>query len=112
MLGNEGAIKKLRRHMPAKVRNLSEVALCTQPTPNGNVLPKAIARKVKPTNVLQLLRINLEDIGLMHPSTLENVRVTGLTLTERRALYHHLRCVGPKWTAQKVDRMTEQKWIG
>jgi hypothetical protein len=83
MPGDEEAFKKLRRHMPVEVRNLSEVALCTQPTPNRNVLPKAIARKFKPTNVLQLLRINLEDIGPMHPSTLEYVRQTGLTLTER-----------------------------
>jgi hypothetical protein len=52
MPGNEEAIKKLRRHMPIDVRNLSEVALCTQPTSNRNVLPKAIARKFKPTNVL------------------------------------------------------------
>jgi hypothetical protein len=52
------------------------------------------------------LRINLEDIGPMHTSTLvENLRVTGLTLAERKALYHHLRGVGPIWTAQQADKI-------
>ena len=46
----------------------------------------------------------------MHPSTLENMRVTGLTLTERRALYEHLRGVGPQWKAMKAEKMTERKW--
>jgi hypothetical protein len=46
----------------------------------------------------------------MHPSTLENMRVTGLTLTERRALYVHLKDVGPRWKAMQSDKMAERKW--
>jgi hypothetical protein len=107
---NEEAIKKLRRHMPVEVRNMSEAALCTQPTPNGKFLPKNVAKKFKRTNVLQALRINPEDMIPMHPSTLENMRVTGLTLTERRALYQHLKSIGPRWKAQQADKMTERKW--
>jgi hypothetical protein len=96
---NEEALKKLRRHMPVDVRNQSEV------------LPRAIARKFKRTNCLQLLRVNPDDMFPMHPSTLENMRVTGLTLTERRALYHHLREVGPRWKSMAADKMMERKWI-
>jgi hypothetical protein len=107
---NEKALRKVRRHMPVDVRNLSEVALSSQPTPNGTFLPKVIAKKFKRTNVLQLLRMDPEDIVPMHPSSLENLRVTGLTLTERRALYVHLAGVGPRWKAMQSDKMTERKW--
>ena len=110
MAANEEALKKLRRHMPVDVRNMSEAALSTQPTPNGKYLPQSIAKKFKRTNVLQLLRIDPEDIVPMHPSTLENTRVTGLTLTERRALYAHLKDIGPRWKAMQADKMTERKW--
>lgn len=108
--GNLDALKKLRRHMPIEVRNMSEAQLTTEPTPNGKYLPKATAKKFKRTNVLQLVRRNPDDIVRMHPSTLENMRVTGLTLTERRALYEHLRGVGPQWKAMKAEKMTERKW--
>jgi hypothetical protein len=108
---NEEALKKLRRHMPVDVRNQSEAALATHHSPNGKVLPRAIARKFKRTNCLQLLRVNPDDMFPMHPSTLENMRVTGLTLTERRALYHHLREVGPRWKSMGADKMMERKWI-
>ncbi|KAG7355482.1 hypothetical protein IV203_000168 [Nitzschia inconspicua] len=107
---NEEALLKLRRHMPVNVRNISEEALSSQPTPNGKHLPKDIAKKFKRTNCLQLLRVDPDDIVRMHPSTLENLRVTGLTLTERRALYCHLCQVGPIWKAMQSDKMTERKW--
>ncbi|KAG7361625.1 subunit CCDC53 of endosome WASH complex [Nitzschia inconspicua] len=108
--GNLEALKKLRRHMPIEVRNMSEAQLTTEPTPNGKYLPKETAKKFKRTNVLQLIRRAPDDIVRMHPSTLENMRVTGLTLTERRALYEHLRGVGPQWNAMKAEKMTERKW--
>ncbi|KAL3924894.1 MAG: hypothetical protein SGILL_000759 [Bacillariaceae sp.] len=108
--GNLEALKKLRRHMPVEVRNMSEAQLTTEPTPNGKYLPKATAKKFKRTNVLQLIRRDPDDIIRMHPSTLENMRVTGLTLTERRALYEHLRPAGPQWKAMKAEKMTERKW--
>ena len=108
--GNLEALKKLRRHMPVEVRNMSEAQLTTEPTPNGKYLPNMIAKKFKRTNVLQLIRRSPDDIVRMHPSTLENMRVTGLTLTERRALYEHLRDAGPQWKAMKAEKMTERKW--
>jgi hypothetical protein len=109
-LGNEEAVKKLRRHIPVDVRNRSEAMLSSQPAPNGKYLPKSTAKKFKRTNVLQLLRIDPVDIVPMHAATLENLRVTGLTLTERRALHHHLKDVGLRWKTMQGDKMTERKW--
>ena len=108
--GNVEALKKIRRHMPVEVRNMSEAMLTNEPSPNGMYLPKGTAKKFKRTNVLQLIRRAPDDIIRMHPSTLENMRVTGLTLTERRALYAHLLPCGPAWKAQKAEKMTERKW--
>ena len=109
--GNLEALKKLRKHMPVEVRNMSEAQLTNEPSPNGQYLPKATAKKFKRTNVLQIVRRDPDDIVRMHPSTLENMRVTGMTLTERRAVYEHLRPCGPKWFAQKAEKMTERKWV-
>eukprot|EP00980_Cylindrotheca_fusiformis_P031000 scaffold25699_cov137-Cylindrotheca_fusiformis.AAC.4 len=108
---NEEALMKVRRHMPVDVRNQSEDSLSTNPSPNGRLLPRAIAKKFKRTDCLQLLRVDPSDIFPMHPSTLENMRVTGMTLTERRSLYHHLREVGSRWKAMGADKMMERKWI-
>jgi hypothetical protein len=108
--GNEEALRKIRRHMPVEVRNMSEAMLTNEPSPNGLYLPKATAKKFKRTNVLQLIRRDPDDVARMHPSTLDNMRVTGLTLTERRALYAHLLPCGPIWKAQKAEKMTERKW--
>jgi len=107
---NLEALKKIRRHMPVQIRNMSEAELTNNPSPNGKFLPKSIAKKFKRTNVLQCLRLNPDDIERMHPSTLENMRVTGLTLTERRALYCHLKVLGPRWEKNKSEKMTERKW--
>lgn len=107
---NEEALKKIRRCMPVDVKLLTEVQLYSDETPNGKVLPKTIAMKFKRTNVLQLLRTNPDDIVRMHPSTLENLRVTGLTLIERRAIHAHLKQVGPRWKAMQGEPMTERKW--
>eukprot|EP00339_Tiarina_fusa_P012646 CAMPEP_0117009208 /NCGR_PEP_ID=MMETSP0472-20121206/8431_1 /TAXON_ID=693140 ORGANISM="Tiarina fusus, Strain LIS" /NCGR_SAMPLE_ID=MMETSP0472 /ASSEMBLY_ACC=CAM_ASM_000603 /LENGTH=1991 /DNA_ID=CAMNT_0004711433 /DNA_START=103 /DNA_END=6075 /DNA_ORIENTATION=- len=108
--GNLAALKQLRRHMPVEVRNMSEAMLTSEATPNGKYLPASIAKKFKRTNVLQVIRRAPDDVVRMHPSTLENMRVTGLTLTERRAVYEHLRGVGPLWKAMKAEKMTERKW--
>ena len=101
---NIEALKKIRRHMPVKIRHMSEADLTNNPSPNGKFLPKSIAKKFKRTNVLQILRLNPDDIERMHPSTLENMRVTGLTLTERRALYVHLNVLGPRWEKNKAGQ--------
>ena len=108
--GNMDALKKVRRYMAVNVKSLSEAQLCNDETPNGQYLPKIIAKKFKRTNVLQLVRTNPEDIVRMHPSTLENLRVTGLTLTERRSIYAHLKDIGPRWKAMSAEPMTERKW--
>lgn len=108
--GNLEALKKIRRHMPVQIRCMSEAELTNTPSPNGKFLPKATAKKFKRTNVLQCIRLNPEDLERMHPSTLDNMRVTGLTLTERRAIYYHLQSLGPKWERNKAEKMTERKW--
>jgi hypothetical protein len=107
---NNEALKKLRRHMPVNIRHLSEAELTTTPSPNGKYLPISIAKKFKRTNILQCIRLNPDDLECMHPATLENMRVTGLTLTERRALYAHFKPIGPKWEKNKAEKMTERKW--
>ena len=96
--------------MPVEVRNMSEAMLTNEPSPNGQYLPKATAKKFKRTNVLQLIRRDPDDITRMHPSTLENMRVTGLTLTERRALYAHLLPCEPVWKQQKSEKRPAKAW--
>mmetsp|Transcript_26518 Transcript_26518/g.58353 ORF Transcript_26518/g.58353 Transcript_26518/m.58353 type:complete len:580 (+) Transcript_26518:3-1742(+) len=108
---NHEALKKVRRHMPVNIKNMSESTLVTAPTPNGNVLPKAMAKKFKRTNILMILRTEPSAIESMHPSSLEAMRTTGLTLTERRALHEHLKDVAPKWKAMSSDKMCERKWM-
>jgi hypothetical protein len=108
--GNLEALRKVRRHMPVEVRNMSEFQLANDPSPNGKYLPASIAKKFKRTNVLQIIRRDPDDLVRMHPSTLENMRVTGLTLTERRAVYEHVRKCGPIWESGKAEKMTERKW--
>jgi hypothetical protein len=108
---NYAALQKMWRHMPVTIRDMSEEQLTAEPTPNGKTLPKAMARKFKRTNILLLLRMNPADVEPMHPSSLEAMRTTGLTLTERRALYEQLKAMGPKWGAQSSDKMAERKWM-
>lgn len=105
------AIKQVRSHMPVNVRSMTEEALTTQLSPNGKVLPKQFAKKFKRTNVLQLLRVNPDDIEKMHPSYFEGMRTTGLTLTERRAIYEHMRGIGARWQTSKADKNVERKWM-
>ncbi|KAL3941234.1 MAG: hypothetical protein SGBAC_004380 [Bacillariaceae sp.] len=107
---NINALEQVRSHMPVNVRSLTEEALASEPTPNGKVLPQAFARKFKRTNVLQLLRVNPNDIEKMHPSYFEGMRTTGLTLTERRALYEHMKGIAGKWLKLKADKNVERKW--
>ena len=66
---NVAALKKLRRHMPVEVRNMSEAQLVNEPSPKGKYLPKNIAKKFKRTNVLQIIRHDPDDIVQMHPSS-------------------------------------------
>jgi hypothetical protein len=108
---NYEALQKVRRHMPVNIRNVSETTLATDLTPNGKVLPKAIAKKFKRTNILMILRTDPSVIEVMHPSSLESMRTTGLTLTERRAIHEHMKEIAPKWKAMTSDKMCERKWM-
>ena len=108
---NYEALQKVLRHMPVNIRNISENSLATDLTPNGKILPKAIGRKFKRTNILMILRTDPSVIESMHPSSLEAMRTTGLTLTERRAIHEHLKFVAPKWKAMTSDKMCERKWM-
>jgi len=108
---NYEALQKIWRHMPVNIRDLSEAVLTSAPTPNGKVLPTAMAKKFKRTNILMLLRLDPADIEPMHPSSLEAMRTTGLTLTERRALHEHLKDLAPKWQLMTSDKMAERKWM-
>jgi hypothetical protein len=87
---NRRALLHLRRHMPVEIKNYSEEQLTAEMTPNGKRLPRTIAKKFKRCNVLQLLRMDPAELRNLHPAILENFRVTGMTLTERRAVYCHL----------------------
>ena len=108
---NQEALRQIRRHMPVNIKDLSEQDLIQGFTPNGMQLPQKIVRKFKRTNILQLLRMPPSMIEPMHPSSLESMRSTGLTLTERRALHEHLKELGAKWKASSNDKMAERKWM-
>jgi hypothetical protein len=108
---NQEALRKIRRHMPVNIKDLSEQDMIQGVTPNGKSLPQQIVRKFKRTNILQLLRTPPALIESMHPSSLESMRATGLTLTEQRALHEHLKELGAKWKAASNDKMAERKWM-
>jgi hypothetical protein len=104
------ALKAIRRMMPVNVKNMSEAELQNERTPNGKQIPRDVARKFKRTNVLELIRMDPSDILKNHPSLFENLRVTGLTVTERRALHMHLKGVATTWASQKGEEITKRKY--
>ena len=109
---NQQALQKILRHMPVNIRLSSEAELGLALTPNGKTLPTRVIKKFKRANVLQLLRISPDDIFDLNPSVLENLRTSGLTLTERRALHSHLRELGAEWGALKShDPRMERRWL-
>ncbi|CCI49488.1 unnamed protein product [Albugo candida] len=107
---NARALIAIRRMMPVDVKQRSEADLQSMETPRGGKIPREVARKYKRTNVLQLLRMDPAEIAKNHPSLLDNFRVTGLTVTERRALHHHLRGIADVWKTQQSDEMTKKKY--
>uniref|UniRef100_A0AAV1SZ10 Uncharacterized protein n=1 Tax=Peronospora matthiolae TaxID=2874970 RepID=A0AAV1SZ10_9STRA len=107
---NVKALKAVRRMMPVDVKKMSEADLQSVKSPNGKVLPREVARKFKRSNVLELIRMDPADIAKNHPSLLENLRVTGLTVTERRAMHMHLRDVAKIWKTQQGEEMTKKKY--
>ena len=107
---NLAALQQVRRHMPVAARRMTVQELVEpqqQQLGDGGVngrllsLPMDLAKRFQRTNVLTYIRVNPANIERMHPSTLESLRVTGLTLTERRALHAHLKETGAKWKKQQ-----------
>jgi len=106
---NQIALQRVWKHMPADVRQRSVQDWLETPTPNGKRLAKPFLVKFSRTNILTLLRMKPEFIERAHPCNLEQRRVTGLTLTERRALHAVLQPIAGKWRNAK-DPMTKRKW--
>jgi hypothetical protein len=96
---NQAALEAIRKNMPVDIRTLTPMQLG-----EDRGLPKIMVQKFRRTNVLQLLRVDPSAVAKWHPSTLEAFRVTGLTLTERRALHCYLRPVADAWRG-KADTM-------
>lgn len=109
-VANLNAVRLLRSAIPVDISRLSEKDLITSPTPTGTAFPAELARRLKRTNVLQLLRTDPKTIVKMHPSVIEGYRTTGLTLLERRALHHVLREPFHEWRKQQKDEMAQKKY--
>lgn len=113
---NREALKALRRHMPVDIKCCSEASLVE----DDDGLPKAIARKFKRCNVLQIIRMDPSSIARSHPASLENFRVNGMTLTERRAVYSHLTeskidgekmTIAELWSKNRKDANMDRKYV-
>lgn len=109
-LANEHALLLLRSAIPVDISRLSEQQLKNLVTPSGNAFPADLAKRLKRTNVLQLLRVNPKDIVRMHPSVIEGYRTTGLTLLERRALHVVMQRPFMEWKRQQMDDMSQKKF--
>lgn len=107
---NNVALEKLWRHMPVNIRQKSVEEWLTIQTPSGKILDKCFLVKFSRTNILTLLRMNPNFVARGHPSNLEQMRVTGLTLTERRALQAYLQPIAQKHWRNSKDALTKRKW--
>jgi len=108
---NKAALEAIRKNMPVNIRTLTPDQL-----EHEQGVPKAMVQKFRRTNVLQLLRVDPAVVAKWHPSTLEAFRVTGLTLTERRAIHCYLESVVSIWRGKaegiatgSADVMTTRK---
>ncbi|EEY53257.1 uncharacterized protein PITG_06898 [Phytophthora infestans T30-4] len=107
---NVEALLLLRSAIPVDISRLSEKELNGLVTPTGATFPAELARRLKRTNVLQLLRADPKTIVKMHPSVIEGYRTTGLTLLERRALHAVLKEPFKEWKKQQKDAMAQKKF--
>lgn len=106
---NERALAQIWNHMPINIRQKSVDEWLETRSPSGKYIPKPFLLKFSRTNILTLLRMNPDFIQRAHPCNLEQRRVTGLTLTERRALQAFLYPIASKWRNAK-DSLTKRKW--
>jgi len=95
-----GALRSVLRFMPVNIRKMTNQEL------QEAGVPEPVIKKFRRTNVLQLLRVDPAVIAKWHPSTLESYRVTGLTLTERRALHEHLSKAHNIWTQKQSNTLS------
>ena len=107
---NALALKHVLQHMPVQIRQHSIETWLQTRTPSGHYLPKEFLLKFSRTNVLTLLRMDPELLCRAHPCNLESRRVTGLTLTERRALQAYLQPMATKHWKTRKDSLTQRKW--
>jgi hypothetical protein len=106
---NQRALAQIWNHMPINIRQKSVDEWLETRSPSGKYIPKPFLLKFSRTNILTLLRMNPDFIQRAHPCNLEQRRVTGLTLTERRALQAFLYPIASKWRNAK-DSLTKRKW--
>ncbi|KAL4161406.1 hypothetical protein PRNP1_001960 [Phytophthora ramorum] len=109
-VANLDAIRLLRSAIPVDISRLSEKDLMELSTPTGARFPAELARRIKRTNALQLLRIDPKTIVKMHPSVIEGYRTTGLTLLERRALHVVMQEPFREWKKQQKDDLAQKKY--
>lgn len=107
---NREALRLLRSAIPVDTVRLSERELIEIVTPTGKKFPPELARRLKRTNVLQLLRTDPRTIVKMHPSVIEGYRTSGLSLLERRALHAVMKGPFKEWTKQQKDGMAQRKY--
>jgi hypothetical protein len=100
---NNAALMAVQRHMHIDVRIKTEKELSSEPTPSGKRLPSVFAYRFKRWNILQLLRRHPDSIEKLPIATLESLRHEGLTVTDRRAVYAHLKNVSEKWKEAAFD---------
>ncbi|KAL3935556.1 MAG: hypothetical protein SGBAC_008947 [Bacillariaceae sp.] len=106
---NKRALEQVWNHMPVNIRQQSVEDWLATRSPSGKFIPKPFLLKFARTNILTLLRMQPDFVQRAHPSNLEQRRVTGLTLTERRALQAYLLPIASKWRNAK-DALTKRKW--
>ncbi|OQS00366.1 hypothetical protein THRCLA_05978, partial [Thraustotheca clavata] len=93
---NAACLLVLRQCIPVNISVLTERDL-------ADTLGAEIAKKLKRTNVLQLVRTDPKTIQRMHPSVIEAYRLTGLSVFERRGLDEVLSTPATEWKKQVND---------
>ncbi|OQR83202.1 hypothetical protein ACHHYP_14975 [Achlya hypogyna] len=106
---NARALRAVRRMLPLDVACMSAKDLRDMDTPSGLRMPRDVASKLAGATILHLLRAPPEFIAAADPNVLERLRITGLTLTERRALHRHLRHAVALWTACPDDDLNRRR---